>query len=67
MITEKWLNKQINPDIFYTDIQDLVGQFNGPFSIAELFSLLPNKVIQRSVEYSITRIQKECSIPYATS
>jgi hypothetical protein len=67
MITEKWLNKQISPDIFYNDIQDLVGQFNGPFPIAELFSLLPNKVIQRSVEYSTTPIQKECSIPYATS
>jgi hypothetical protein len=61
------VNKQISPDTFYKDIKDVLDQFNGPFPITELFSLLPNKVIQRTVEYCATPVQKECSITHATS
>jgi len=66
MATEKWLNKQISPDTFYKDIKDVLDQFKGPFPITELFSLLPNKVIQRTVEYCTTPVQKECSITHPT-
>lgn len=37
MATEKWFSKQINPDVFYKDIMEVLGQFSGPFSIGELF------------------------------
>jgi len=66
MLTEKWLTKQISPEIFYKDIEAHVGLIPDkanyrPVPNGLFWSLLGNKIIYLCKEYSATPEQKECS------
>lgn len=73
----KWFTKELDPNVLYNDLEQLFTQCGWPFVIAEnkvipnglFWSSLVGIVMQRSIEYSATPVQDQCStdITKATS
>lgn len=65
----RWFTKEVDPDALYDDLEQLFTQCGWPFVIAEnkvipnglFWSSLVGIVMQRSIEYSATPMQDQCS------
>ena len=65
----KWFKKQIDPDVFYSSIQDIFASFGPPYGAADnkivpngfFWSSLAINVLLQSREYSDAPTQNQCS------
>jgi len=69
LVNPKWLKKQLNPDDFYSSIQDAFASFGPPYGAADnkiipngfFWSSLAVNVLLQSREYSDEPTQNQCS------
>ena len=69
MANEKWFNKQLDPNAFYSSIEEIFATFGPPYGAADnkivangfFWSSLAINTLLRSREYSDNPTQKECS------
>jgi hypothetical protein len=70
MTVEKWFKRHFNnPENFYSDVEELFGQFGPPYGAADnkiipngfFWSSLAINVLLKSREYCANPTQKECS------